>query len=141
MIKILLFLAFCVVVSAKVSFADASKPCSKKDEIYIERLAAKVTNWNQLHKLYKRYHQCDDGAIAEGFSESVSIILSQSWEQLGSLQRIIQKDASFETFILNHLDESLPEERLQSIENLARNSCPGSARKLCDNIIKRLKQI
>ena len=141
MIKILLFLACCVVVSVKVSFADASKPCSKKDEIYVERLAAKVTNWKELHKLYKRYHQCDDGAIAEGFSESVSIILSQSWGQLGSLQLIIQKDASFETFILNHLDETLPEERLQSIGNLARNSCPVSAIKLCDNILKRLKQI
>lgn len=141
MIKNLLFLACCVVVSVNITFADDSKPCSKKDEIYIERMAAKVTNWNQLHKLYKRYHQCDDGAIAEGFSESVSIILSQSWGQLGSLQLIIKKDASFETFVLNHLDETLPEERLQSIENLARNSCPGSARKLCDNILIKLKQI
>ena len=141
MIKTLLFLACCVVVSAKVSFADASKPCSKKDEIDVERLAAKATSWNQLHKLYRRYHQCDDGAIGEGFSESVSIILSQSWGQLRSLQLIIQKDASFETFVLNHLDETLPEERLLSIENLARKSCPDSAKKLCDNIIKRLKQI
>lgn len=140
MIRILL-LACCVVVPVNVSFADVSKTCSKRDEIHVERLAAKVTNWNQLHKLYKRYHQCDDGAIAEGFSESISIILSQSWGQLGSLQLIINKDTSFETFILNHLDETLPEERLQMIEKLARNSCPGSARKLCDNILKRLKQI
>lgn len=141
MIKILLFLACCLVVSANVSFADNSKPCSQKDAMYLERMAAKVTKWKQMHTLYKRYHQCDDGAIAEGFSESVSIMLSQSWEQIGSLQRIIQQDASFEAFVLNHLDETLPEERLQSIENLARNSCPRSAIKLCENVLKRLKQI
>jgi len=140
MIKKLIFATIGVVISVNISFADTYMTCSKKDAIKAEELAAKATNWNQLYKLYKRYHQCDDGAIAEGFSESVSIILSQSWGQLKDLLPLIQKDARFETFVLNHLDETLPEERIELIGNLATNSCPDSARNLCDNILRRLKQ-
>ncbi len=130
----------CIVISANISFADAPKICCKKDEIKVEELAAKATNWKQLYKLYKRYHQCDDGGIAEGFSESVSLMLSQSWSQINNLLPIIQKDAKFEAFVLKHLDETVPEERLHSIENLATNSCPDSAKKLCGKILRRLKQ-
>lgn len=140
MSKYLLFTIICVVISVNISSADTSMICSKKDAIKAEELAAKATTWNQLHKLYKRYHQCDDGAIAEGFSESVSIILSQSWGQIKNLLPIIQKDARFETFVLYHLDETLPEERLQLIGNLATNSCPDSARNLCGKILRKLKQ-
>jgi len=139
--KYLLLISWCILVSASLSFANALEPCSKEDEINSEQLAAKAETWDQLYNLYRRYKQCDDGAIAEGFSESVSVILSQSWGESRKLLSIIQNDVGFETFILKHLDETVPEDRLESIEKLAINNCPITAKKLCEKILKRLSYI
>lgn len=131
----------CIVITADIASADALYICSKKDAIKAEELSAKAVTWDQLHKLYKRYHQCDDGAIAEGFSESVTVILSQSWSQINKLQLLTKKDPGFEIFVLNHLDETVPEERLQLIDNFASNRCPDSAKSLCGKIFTKLRQL
>ena len=44
--------------------------------------ADRVRTWNALYKSYRLYRQCDDGAIAEGYSESVARILVDHWKSL-----------------------------------------------------------
>jgi hypothetical protein len=51
---------------------------------------------------------CDDGSIAEGFSESVTRLLADDWEALPALQSLTTMDASFQTFVLRHIDETAP---------------------------------
>ena len=143
MTKNFTFIMIFIVLLSNVSLAnDGLKVCTKKDAINVEKLAAIAANWDQLYKLYRSYNQCDDGAIAEGFSESVSVLLSQSWHNLDKLINIIQNDANFEIFVLNHLDESIPEERLHTIANLAINKCSGKDNNiLCEKIRQRINEI
>jgi hypothetical protein len=124
---------------SNLSLADTGLTvCTKKDALKADELASTAANWEQLYGLYRRYHQCDDGAIAEGFSESVSILLSKHWRGIDKLLGLTKKDDNFEIFILNHIDETVPMQRLLSIANLATNKCPSSAKTLCEKISKRI---
>jgi CDP-glycerol glycerophosphotransferase (TagB/SpsB family) len=138
---IIVFTITLIVFLSIVTFVNAgSKSCTKQDAIESEKLAANAKNWAQLYRLYQRYHQCDDGAIAEGFSESISVILSEKWDQNDKLLRITQKDKKFEIFILKHIDETVPSDRIQTINKLASDSCSRSAKALCNGICKRINE-
>jgi len=140
-IQIFFVMAFVSLLSSTLFSADTVESCSKKDAQKAEELADTAKSWDDLYRLYKRYHQCDDGAIAEGFSESVSILLSHSWEQIDKLNKIVVKDNKFKLFVLKHIDETVPQERLQEIAYLATNKCSSATKSLCEKIRKRVNEL
>ena len=69
--------------------------------------------WKDLHYLYVKYVKragCDDGAIAEGWSYAVGHLLAYRWGELPELNRLAKADPDFLTFVLRHIDLTLPGE-------------------------------
>jgi hypothetical protein len=98
--------------------------------------ADRLRTWNALYKSYRLYRQCDDGAIAEGYSESVARILVDHWKTLPELDLLTKKDAGFRRFVLLHVDATLDTDDVAIVRRRARRQCPLGLDRLCNDLAK-----
>lgn len=125
----------CIAAVCWMPNTSADAPiCTQAEAQEAESVAAIARSWRQSHQQFKRYAHCDDGAIAEGFSESVSILLAEHWEDIGQLGAILKSDPTFRKFVIRHIDETIPVDRLERIVKNADKSCPRNLKKLCSDI-------
>jgi hypothetical protein len=111
--------------------------CNHREAIRAEVDAEMPRSWDDLYKSYTLYRRCDDGAIGEGYSESVARILVDHWKTLPRLAQLASKDADFRRFVLKHVDETLVMEDIQRIKANAENRCPIGLRDLCHDLRKQ----
>lgn len=104
--------------------------CTKNDAIAAEKLST-AQSWKELHQQFQRYAHCDDGAIGQNFSESVSILLEKHWGNLKQLEAILESNPDFLPFVLRHIDSTVPIDRLQRITGYADTQCPYNLKNLC----------
>lgn len=72
-------------------------------------------NWDSLHRHWSVFSNCDDGLLAEGYSELVAkIILSRD----SGLSRF-PNNYDFETFVISHIDESIAYTDLIKIDQVS----------------------
>ena len=69
--------------------------------------ADQLQNWNDVHRSFLRLGDCDDGAVGEGYSESVVRLLPHQWSTLPELWRLASSDKAFEEFVLRDVDACL----------------------------------
>jgi hypothetical protein len=93
---------------------------------------------DQIYRSYKQFSRCDDGAIAEGYSDSITRLLADGWKSFGTLQVLTNRSRDFREFILKHIDETVPEDRLAKIATNARSDCTTGGRNLCLAIVKAI---
>lgn len=96
-----------------------------------------LRSWSALYHSYKLYRQCDDGAIAEGYSESVARILVDHWETLPELSTFSRRDARFRRFVLRHLDATLNMDDVEMVRRKAQTRCPKALRPVCVDLIRK----
>jgi hypothetical protein len=131
--------AIAVMLGGFVSLAALEPPkCSKEDAIAAETISASISSWRQLYSAFRRYSHCDDGAIGEGFSDAVSVLLSREWKTLDEGAALAKTDRVFKGFLLRHLNVTVPEERLAAIKQLAQSQCTKRSKSLCAEIIRRI---
>jgi hypothetical protein len=111
--------------------------CSDTQAQHAESEADMLRSWDDLYGSYKRYKHCDDGAIAEGYSEAVARILVDHWSTLSRLADITRKDKDFRRFVLKHIDETLYLGDIKNIRANAEKKCPSRLRDLCRDIRKQ----
>ncbi|OYT86676.1 MAG: hypothetical protein CFE46_14505 [Burkholderiales bacterium PBB6] len=117
-----------------LSWATASTACSPADEQAALRVAGGQKSWPALHRSFARYGHCDDGAVAEGFSESVTGTLANRWRDTPVLATLGRKDPAFLRFVIHHIDATASAERLKRIDHLSSRSCAPSLAKVCTDI-------
>jgi len=88
------------------------------------------------YQWFTRFSQCDDGGIAEGYSDAIGKLLADKWNQFPDLVKLAGKDKSFQSFVLRHLDETLPDDMLKKVAQNAKSQCPRDAAGLCKLIIR-----
>lgn len=130
-----------LIAASAIAFAAVGAECTRQQAIAAEETASTLRNWAEVHSAFVRFRRCDDGAIGEGFSESVSILFAEHWDQLGALLRLTARDRSFRQFVLRHLDETVPADRWSAIEENAKSRCPSNARSLCKSILSRGREM
>jgi hypothetical protein len=81
---VLLGLVLFFITSAFASDA-ATKKCTKTEAMEAEKEADSLKDWDQVYRSYKRFSQCDDGAIVEGYSESITKLLAEDWKSSNRL--------------------------------------------------------
>jgi hypothetical protein len=113
------------------------RPCSDVEGLRALREAAMLRSWDALYTSYKSYRQGDDGAIGEGYSESVARILVDHWNTLPQLARIARKGAEFRAFVIGHVDATLNMEDVEKIGKNAKTQCPAGLRTVCNDLAKR----
>jgi hypothetical protein len=96
-----------------------------------EDAIAKLHTWADLHATFKSLAACDDGGIAEGWSEFVTRTLARKWNTVAELQKLVSTDRSFRLFVVRHVDATADEQDLRQVLTNARNRCARSDRSLC----------
>jgi hypothetical protein len=112
--------------------------CASEQARKAEAEADTLKSWKLVHLSFVNYVSCDDGAIAEGYSDSISRLLADRWQEFEKLQELAGQDPSFKDFVLRHIDESMSSEQAKAIEQNARFHCPVGGTALCGEILQRL---
>jgi hypothetical protein len=99
-----------------------------------------MDSWQSIASVFRHFSKCDDGCIAEGFSDRISRLLADHWEQVPDLVALSRTTPGLESFVVRHLDETISLSDAQKIESLAWNSCPKEAEELCKRIKRKLIQ-
>jgi hypothetical protein len=117
-----------VLLACGLGFAQKT-PCMQAfDE------ADTIRTWDGLYRSYGLYRSCDDGAVGEGYSESVARILADHWGTLPRLADLGKKDGRFRQFVLRHVDASLDMKDIEEIKTRARTQCPRRLGTLCHEL-------
>lgn len=113
----------------------AQNPCTDAEETKAEKQVDSLKTWDQVYRSYKKFApQCDDGAVAEGYSDAVGKLLANHWEHFPRLVKLVKGDKGFKQFVVRHVDESLSDDTLRRISKNARSRCPADAKGLCSLI-------
>lgn len=107
------------------------RPCSKAEAIEAESSASRLSNWEDIYKSFMKFRHCDDGAIAEGYSDSVVRMLADRWSELATLKKLASSDKDFYTFVLRHIDATADKSQVEKILSNSSKRCPKSDSELC----------
>ncbi len=109
--------------------------CSRADAQAAEAIAGTLSSWQSIYSAYERYGRCDDGAIAEGFTDSVVHLLAANWASISEAQRLIAKSPSFRSFVVSHVNASADSDEIAKVSALASTQCPLSTTSFCKDIL------
>ena len=117
-----------------------AKDCSPADEEAADMATDHLTSWQAVRDNYARYSQCDDGSIAEGNSEAVVRLLVDKWSTIPELDALTKQNASFEAWVLKHINTTADGEDLATIERNAKENCGDGSKKICAKVGDVAKQ-
>jgi hypothetical protein len=122
-----------IVALAGLSEAATQKVCTETEISQAQKEADQLRDWDSIYRSFKRFAHCDEGAIAEEYSDSVGRLLARDWEHLDAFVRLTS-DPSFEQFVIRHIDETMSEDEAALVIKNARQHCPSGAKRLCKSI-------
>ena len=99
-----------------------------------------LKNWNDLSQLFKKYRGCDEGALAEGYSEFIVRTLARRWDTLEELRKLVTEDKTFEDFVLKHIDASADPAHIVMVLSNVKERCPVDSAQLCSAIEKAVRK-
>ncbi|MBL0010384.1 MAG: hypothetical protein IPP22_03890 [Nitrosomonas sp.] len=108
--------------------------CTEEEARSAEVIVATIGSWAELYQQFERYAHCDDGAIAEGFSESISLLLAEQWTDIPQVSAILIPNPTFQRFIIEHIDETVPVKRLERVGKNVRERCLSGLEDFCHKI-------
>lgn len=92
-------------------------------------------SWPALLEHQSAFSPCDDGALAEGYSDAVVTNFAHRWDQFSVFLTLSKKDPTFRRWAIRHIDATASDEDLKKIM-LNANACSGDAgaKSLCETI-------
>jgi hypothetical protein len=117
-----------------------SPSCSTAQALAAETGVDGLKSWADLYAAFKQFRACDDGAIAEGWSDFTARSLAKKWGTLSDLQQLVAKDGAFHRFVIKHIDSTADNEDLRLALANALEHCPRRARGLCNEIAAAARQ-
>lgn len=126
-------IATAIVLLLVASSAWAQK-CTTAEAQAAESSVDSLASWQSIYASYRQYGHCDDGSIAEGFTDKIVHLLATRWDSLSQAQQLIASDPKFRVFVLRHINGSALTTELNRVATSARNQCPRSAALLCKQI-------
>lgn len=105
--------------------------CSRSDAMNADDSVTSLKSWADVYAAYRKYGHCDDGAISEGYTDSMVHLLSSEWTSTPELLTLAAKDRKFRSFVLNHIDASASTDELRKISTLTASQCPKGGTDLC----------
>ncbi len=130
-------ITFVVIVTLLSAGYAQKRQCTDNESRQALDEASTLRSWDSLHRSYRLYRQCDDGAIGEGYSESIARILVDHWNTLLRLPHFARADAEFRAFVMKHVDATLNMKDVDQIKKKAKTQCPAGLRTVCDDLAKQ----
>ena len=136
--RLLTALVMLIGLGSVPSTAMANRVCSPAT---YERADASLVNaagsWGSLLRHQKTFASCDDGALAEGYSDAVVTLFAHRWDQFDAFVALSGQSRAFGRWVIRHIDASAsPDDLKKVVHNAAR--CTGSAetKDLCGEVSK-----
>lgn len=136
--KTLILILSIITLSFNVFADDLS--CTKRQEIEADHSISQAHNWKDIYNSYKKFQHCDDGYIAEGYSNLIVKTLAHQWDQINVLVKIVSKDKDFYAFVIRHIDATADKTELEMIISNNSKRCPKSVTKICLEIRDTAKE-
>src|SRR6185437_12853213 len=114
--------------------AASTSQCTDARGLAAEAATDTLTSWQTIYSVYERYHSCDDGGVAEGYSNGVVHLLATHWNKLPTLDALAKKHPPFREFVLSHIDATADTDELQEIVAFSKSQCRPSLTTLCKAI-------
>ena len=93
------------------------------------------SSWRKLLDHHAAFAVCDDGALAEGYSDAVTSKLASHWDQLELFAALSRTHPEFRRWAIRHIDATAS---IDDLKNIMRNAdrCAGDAKlqPLCKEI-------
>lgn len=105
--------------------------CTQQEAIEAEKTAVTIKSWQELESHFSKYGHCDDGAIAEGYSESISFLMENNWSYFLNYKM----EKAFFDFVKKHVDETWEINRFRNVFVLASTNCNISKEPICKAIL------
>jgi len=118
--------------------AALAESCGSYDMTKAEQAVYTIGTWKDLNSFFRKLKACDDGALAEGFSDRVADLLAYHWDTTNDLQSLTDGDESFERFVLYHIDSLMTPAEAKAIIDNASNHCPKDTDELCQKIVNEV---
>lgn len=132
---ILIALAF----AALAQVANA-KECTQMEAYAAETVTDYLDSWKNVSRAFRDFGHCDDGGIAEGFDEAISVLWADQWQKLPEMLKYTNKNKKFKAFIYKRIwSETIPVERWQKILKKAQKECPRGGKEFCAKVIRASK--
>lgn len=106
----------------------------------VDAAISKIHDWTGVHSFYSHLQQCDDGSISEGISATVVNLLAHQWGTSGQLKKIADKDKTFESWVLSHIDTTVDDRDLEIIVKNAKRKCSEGDGYFCEKIEDAVNQ-
>ncbi|PYK37719.1 MAG: hypothetical protein DME49_10770 [Verrucomicrobia bacterium] len=117
-----------------------ARPCTTTEARKAEAVIARLDRWEDIYRSFKMYRQCDDGAVAEAFSNSIVRMCAVRWDQFDVLRVFASSDKDFYSFVLRHIDATAAKTDIErAIVNSTKN-CPVGANNICSAIAQAAKR-
>jgi hypothetical protein len=126
-------LAAALAVTA-VTTATAQGPCTPRDAAAAVKAIDRVNNWEQLHKSWKDFRQCDSGPTADGYTDAI-MRLGVDWKNMGTLAANMRDDPQYHDFILTHVKSDPAKDDRDALFSRAKASCPKGLEAFCGEIV------
>jgi hypothetical protein len=72
-------------------------------------------SWSSLLGHQAKFEPCDDGALAEGYSDAVVTLFAHKWDQFGAFVALSERHPAFQRWAIGHIDASASDEDLKRI--------------------------
>lgn len=106
--------------------------CTLTDQHWLSKELPRLKVWEAIHESFRKYApQCDDGFIAEGYTDAVVVLLTHHWSSLSELAAIVKRDPKFLEFIVRHINASADPDDLKQLLSHATNQCPPENKAIC----------
>jgi hypothetical protein len=104
-------------------------------------LSSASESWSKLFQHWRQFRACDDGAIAEGYSDAVVKLLANRWAEFNTFASLVDHNPEFRRWSLGHIDESASRDDLKEIVRRARRCAnERKATELCVRIENSAKR-
>jgi hypothetical protein len=124
-------LMFVATLAASCALAQSPLQCTKEQAQRAEDGIDGISTWAQVYEAFESFHQCDDGAIAEGYDDKIVGLLVSQWNTVNDLYELTRTHSEFEIFVLKHIDTLMSPAQGRAIIESARNHCPTDVKELC----------
>lgn len=112
-----------------------AEQCTIAEQQRIADELPRLKNWSNVYESFKAYvPRCDDGWMAEGYTDVVVKMLAHRWAAVAELAQLVRRDSAFHSFVIRHVDASADPGDLQKVLTNATRRCPRDLLGLCGSL-------
>ncbi len=108
--------------------------CTDADRIKATQQIERVVAWDQLHKAWQDFRQCDsEASISELYTDALLRLIVE-WKNVRGLADPFTGDKDYREFVVKHLRDPFAKDDLESIYSRATMDCPRGMDAFCKEI-------